>query len=68
MEKAKRGTYEYNKKYAQNYMKKNCISVAFRLNKVTESDLIETYRKIPNNQKAEIFKQAIRDFGEKMKK
>lgn len=68
MEKAKRGTYEYNKKYAHDYMKKNCISVSFRLNKVTESDLIETYRKIPNNQKAEVFKQAIRDFGEKMKK
>lgn len=68
MEKAKRGTYEYNKKYAQDYMKKNCISVSFRLNKVTESDLIETYRKIPNNQKAEVFKQAIRDYGEKMKK
>lgn len=68
MEKAKRGTYEYNKKYAQDYMKTNCISVSFRLNKKTEAELIDIYHGIPNSQKAEVFKQAIRDYGEKMKK
>ena len=43
-------------------MRQNCISVSFRLNKKTEQDLIEKYRKIPNNEKAEVFKQAIRDY------
>lgn len=59
-EKRKRG-YEENKKYAQRYMKANCVSVAIRLNKRTEADLIEIYKSIP--EKAQWFKDCLRMYA-----
>lgn len=59
---------ETQRKSAQKYLLKNCLSVSFRLNKVTEQDLIEIYQSIPKNQKAELFKQALRDYKEKNQK
>ena len=58
----------YNKtarKAAQKYMADNCLSVAFRLNKKTESELIEIYQSIPRSKKAAWFKQCLREYAAK---
>ena len=58
---------ESARKASQKYLLKNCLSVSFRLNRATEPELIEIYQQIPNSQKAEVFKQAIRDWAERQK-
>lgn len=52
------------RKSAEKYMRENCITVSFRLNKATEPDLIAIYRSMPNSMKASIFKETIRKWGE----
>lgn len=56
------------RKSAQKYLIKNCLSVSFRLNRNTEAELIEIYQQIPNSEKAGVFKDAIRSWGEKHQK
>ena len=55
------------RKAAQKYLIKNCYSVAFRLSKVYEQDLIDIYKSIPSSQKAAWFKECLREYAEKNK-
>ena len=55
---------EKSRKSAQKYMIKNCYSIAFRLSKVYEQDLIEIYHSIPSSQKAAWFKECLRKYRE----
>ena len=54
---------EASRKAAQKYMAKNSLSIAFRLSKVYEQDLIAIYKSIPDSQKAGVFKDAIRRYA-----
>lgn len=56
---------EQSRKSAQKYMLKNSYSVAFRLSKVYEKDLIDIYHSIPASQKAAWFKECLREYAEK---
>lgn len=56
---------ESRRKSSQKYMLKNCYSIAFRLSKVYEEDLIEIYHSIPKSQKAAWFKECLREYAEK---
>jgi len=58
---------ESQRKASAKYMKKNSLSISFRLSKVYEQDLIEIYKSIPDSKKAGVFKQAIRDYGSRPK-
>ena len=53
------------RKASQKYLLKNTRSVAFRLSKVYEQDLIDIYDSIPNSEKAAWFKQCLKEYGEK---
>lgn len=55
---------ENSRKSAQKYMIKNSYSIAFRLSKIYEKDLIEIYHSIPSSQKAAWFKECLRKYGE----
>ena len=57
---------EYRKKASIKYMRNNCLSVAFRLNRNTEQDLIEIYQSIPN--KKEFFRDALLNYAGKTQK
>lgn len=56
---------ETARKAARKYLLENSYSVAFRLSKKYEADLIEIYHSIPKNRKAEWFKQCLREYREK---
>ena len=58
---------ETSRKASQKYLLKNSYSIAFRLSKVYEQDLIDIYNSIPKSTKAEWFKQCLREYGEKHK-
>lgn len=56
---------ESSRKATQKYLLKNSYSVAFRLSKVYEQDLIDIYQSIPKSQKAAWFKECLREYAEK---
>ena len=58
---------EQSRESARKYLLKNSYSIAFRLSKVYEQDLIDIYNSIPKSTKAEWFKQCLREYGEKHK-
>ena len=52
---------ENKKTYDKAYRQKSMLSIAFRLSRVRDADLIEIYEKIPN--KMEWFRQCLTDYG-----
>lgn len=48
------------RKAAQKYLITQTLSIAFRLNRRTDADLIDIYERIPN--KSQFFKQALREW------
>lgn len=54
---------ENHKDYYRGYDRENRVQIAIKLNKVTDADLIETYRSIPN--KAQWFKACLREYAAK---
>ena len=54
---------ETRRKAAQKYLITQTLSIAFRLNRRTDGDLIDIYERIPN--KSQFFKQALRDWDAK---
>lgn len=51
------------RKAAQKYLITQTLSVAFRLNRRTDGELIEIYERIPN--KSQFFKQALKEWDAK---
>lgn len=52
----------YNRKaYARKYYQENSVQIAIKLNKVTDSELIEVYRSIPN--KSQWFKECLKKYA-----
>lgn len=56
---------ESARRSAAKYMKKNCRSIAFRLSRIYEQELIDIYDSIPDSQKAAWFKECLREYGQK---
>ena len=54
---------EADRRAGKKYRRTKMLSVAFRLSRVYEQDLIDIYSRIPN--KSRWFKQAIKEYGEK---
>ena len=54
-------TSKAQKEASKRYNKKMMMSIAFRLHRDTDSDLIKIYQSIPN--KAEWFREALRKTG-----
>ena len=54
---------EADKRAGKKYRRTKMLSIAFRLSRVYEQDLIDIYETIPN--KSQWFKQAVREYGEK---
>lgn len=54
---------EADKRAAKKYLRNNMKSIAFRLSKKRDADLIEIYESLPN--KMEWFRKALREAGEK---
>ena len=52
---------ENHREYYRRYDRENKVQIAIKLNKVTDADLIETYRSIPN--KAQWFKECLRKYA-----
>lgn len=57
---------EADRRAGKKYRRTKMLSVAFRLSRVYEQDLIDIYSTIPN--KSQWFKNAIREYGEKHSK
>ena len=57
---------QYRKKASIKYMKNNTLSIAFRLNRNTEQDLIEIYQSIPN--KKDFLRDALLNYASSTKK
>lgn len=54
---------EADRKAGKKYRRTKMLSIAFRLSRVYEQELIDIYSRIPN--KSQWFKHAIREYGEK---
>ena len=54
---------EQMRKASQKYLLEQTLSIAFRLNRRTDADLIRIYQRIPN--KSQFFKQALREWDKR---